>query len=249
MVAAVLAGCTGEGPTLGSLSSGGAETTTAALQQPGATPDAPAAYNPFSEQPASSVGRREVMENPSIADVMQAGELPEMALGRKDAPVTIVQYASMTCPYCRQFQIETFPVLKKEYIDTGKVRLVFRDFLNTNHPEAGIAAMAAECADDQGKYWEYHDKLFQEQDRRGHDVVRFRANDLKRWATEIGVEPKQFNQCFDSAKYKNETEKDFSDALGVGLNGTPVFFINGRALFCAYPFADFKRVIDEEFAK
>ena len=66
------------------------------------------------------------MENPSIAEIMQAGELPEMALGRKDAPVTIVQYASMTCPYCRQFQLETFPVLKREYIDTGKVRYVLR---------------------------------------------------------------------------------------------------------------------------
>ena len=124
IVAAALAGCTGEGPTLGSLSSG--VEATAALQQPGATLDLPAAYNPFSDRPASTAGRREVMENPSIAEIMKTGDLPEMALGRNDAPVTIVQYASMTCPHCRQFQIETFPVLKREYIDTGKVRYVLR---------------------------------------------------------------------------------------------------------------------------
>ena len=101
IVAAALAGCTGEGPTLGSLSSG--VEATAALQQPGATLDLPAAYNPFSDRPASTVGRREVMENPSVAEIMKTGDLPEMALGRNDAPVTIVQYASMTCPQCRQF--------------------------------------------------------------------------------------------------------------------------------------------------
>src|SRR5689334_21297817 len=81
-----------------------------------ATPDT-VAFNPFVEGPTTFVGKREVMANPSIAEIMKAGELPEMSLGRADAPVTIVQYASMTCPYCRKFQMETFPVLKKEYID------------------------------------------------------------------------------------------------------------------------------------
>lgn len=104
IVAATLAGCSGDGPTLGGLtSSGTTEATNASLQQTGATVDTPIGFNPFNEQPDSQVGRREVMANPTIADIMQPGELPEMALGRKDAPVTIVQYASMTCPYCRQF--------------------------------------------------------------------------------------------------------------------------------------------------
>ena len=123
--------------------------------------DAPAAYNPFNEQPASSVGRREVMENPSIADVMQAGELPEMALGRKDAPVTIVQYASMTCPYCRQFQIETFPVFKQR---------VHRHRQGALHPAAefpigkqsGLATIALRCAPPD-KYFVLYDKLMRQQ--------------------------------------------------------------------------------------
>ena len=143
IVAAALAGCTGEGPTLGSLSSG--VEATAALQQPGATPDTPRPTILSATGPRATVGRREVIENPSIAEIMKPGELPEMALGRKDAPVTIVQYASMTCPYCRQFQIETFPVLKREYIDTGKVRYVLRAEFPIGK-QSGLATIALRCA-------------------------------------------------------------------------------------------------------
>ena len=85
------------------------------------------------------------MENPSVAEIMKPGELPEMALGRKDAPVTIVQYASMTCPYCRQFQVDTFPVLKREYIDTGKVRYVLRAEFPIGK-QSGLATIALRCA-------------------------------------------------------------------------------------------------------
>jgi protein-disulfide isomerase len=157
VVAAALAGCTGEGPTLGSLATG--EPATTAALQAGTSPDVPG-YNPFNEQPASAVGRREVIENPSIAEIMQPGELPEMALGRADAPVTIVQYASMTCPYCRQFQRETFPALKREYIDTGKVRYVLREF-PIGH-QSGLATIALRCAP-ADKYFVLYDKLMAQQ--------------------------------------------------------------------------------------
>ena len=92
---------------------------------------------------------------------MQPGELPEMALGRKDAPVTIVQYASMTCPYCRQFQIETFPVLKREYIDTGKVRYVLRAEFPIGK-QSGLATIALRCAPPD-KYFALYDKLMRQQ--------------------------------------------------------------------------------------
>ena len=91
-----------------------------------ARPPTRRASTPSTTAPPPTSAGREVIANPSLAEVMQPGELPEMALGRTDAPVTIVQYASMTCPYCRKFQVETFPVLKREYIDTGKVRYILR---------------------------------------------------------------------------------------------------------------------------
>lgn len=172
-------------------------------------------------------------------------------LGDANAKVTIVEFSDYQCEFCRIFWKNTFPQLRQHYIDTGKVRLVYRDFPQSVHPEATIAAIAAECAADQGKYWEYHDKVFSEQDRRGkeREVVRFRANDLKRWAAEIGLEATEFNRCLDLSKHKREVAADRSAGADAGVNGTPAFFINGRPLIGAHPFATFQRIIEEELRK
>jgi len=170
-------------------------------------------------------------------------------LGKADAKVTIIEFGDFQCPFCRAFWRDTLPRIKKEYVDTGRVRIVFRDFAQDVHPEALMTAMAAECADDQGKYWEFHDKAFREQDRRGRDVVRYRIADVKRWATEIGLEPTAFNECLDSERYKAEVQKDYKDGADIGMTGTPVFFINGRALVGAHPFPTFQKVIEEELKK
>lgn len=170
-------------------------------------------------------------------------------LGDPGAKVTIIEFGDFQCPYCRQFWKETYPRLKKEYIDTGKVRLVFRDFPQEVHPEAMVTAIAAECAADQGKYYEFHDKVFREQDRRGRDVVRYRADDLRRWAAEIQLDADAFNQCVDSQRHKEEVANDYADGAAVGINGTPIFFVNGRVLAGAHPFASFQKVIEEELLK
>lgn len=171
-------------------------------------------------------------------------------IGDAKAKVTIIEFADYQCPNCRAFWRETLPRIKKEYVDTGKVRIVFRDFpVQEIHPEATIAAIAAECAEDQGKYFELHDKIFREQDRRGRDVVRFRAQELKRWGMEIGLDPAPFNECLDTARYKDEVAKDLADAMSLGINGTPVFFVNGRLLAGAHPFSTFQKVIEEELRK
>ena len=94
--------------------------------QPSSSAPRKAKFNPFEDQSETAAGRRVVIQNPTIAQVMQTGALTERALGRADAPVTIIKYASLTCPYCRKFHLETFPVLKREYIDTGKVRFIDR---------------------------------------------------------------------------------------------------------------------------
>lgn len=171
-------------------------------------------------------------------------------LGKADAVVTIIEFGDYQCPLCRAFWRDTLPRIKKEYVDTGRVRIVFRDFpIQDIHPEATATAMAAECAEDQGKYWEFHDKVFREQDRRGRDVVRYRVADVKRWATEIGLEAAAFNECLDSERHKAEVQKDYKDGADIGMNGTPVFFINGRALVGAHPFATFQKIIEEELRK
>jgi protein-disulfide isomerase len=170
-------------------------------------------------------------------------------LGKADAKVTIIEFGDFQCPYCRAFWRETLPRIKKEYVDTGRVRIAYRDFAQDAHLEALMTAMAAECAEDQGKYWEFHDKVFREQDRRGRDVVRYRAADVERWATEIGLEAGAFNECFDSERHKAEVQKDYKDGAGIGMSGTPVFFINGRALVGAHPFSTFQKVIEEELRK
>ena len=169
-------------------------------------------------------------------------------LGDANARVTIIEFGDYQCPYCRQFWRETFPRLKKEYIDTGKVRFIYRDYPQPVHPEAMLSAMAAECADDQGKYYEFHDKIFREQDRRGRDVVRYRAPELKRWAADITLDPTAFNACLDEERHKDEVSKDYKDLEGLGLEGTPIFFVNGRVLVGAHPFATFQKVI-EDFLK
>ena len=172
-------------------------------------------------------------------------------LGDRNARVTMIEFADYQCPLCRRFWKETLPLIKQQYIDTGKVRLVYWDFTWPNHPEAIMSAIAAECAADQGKYWEYHDKLFRSQAKGGSDVVRFKARDLQRWATEIGLAAAPFNACLDSAKYKDKVAatQAYGAVAGVGVDGTPAFFIGGRRVVGAQPFAVFQQAIEDELGK
>jgi protein-disulfide isomerase len=171
-------------------------------------------------------------------------------LGNANAKVTIIEFGDYQCPSCRLFWREIEPRLKKEYVDTGKVKLVFRDFpIKEIHPDATAAAMAAQCAADQGKYWEYHDRIFREQDKGTDDVVRFKAADLKKWGAAIRLDGAAFNACVDSARYQDEVAKDYADGIAVGIQGTPTFFINGRFVGGAQSFPVFKKIIDEELAR
>ena len=166
-------------------------------------------------------------------------------LGSPNAKVLMIEFGDYQCPSCRMFWKDVEPRIKKEYIDTGKVKLVFRDFpIVQIHPEALLAAMAVDCSADQNKYWEYHDKVFREQYNKGDDLVRFKAADLKKWAKDIGLDPAKFDQCLDSEKYKNEVLKDKADGDAVSVQGTPTFFINGHVIGGAQAYPAFKNLID-----
>ena len=168
------------------------------------------------------------------------------ALGSPDAKVLMIEFGDYQCPSCRMFWKDVEPRLKKDYIDTGKLRLVFRDFpLTQIHPEAMLAAMAVDCAGEQNKYWEYHDKVFREQYNKGDDIIRFKAVDLKKWAKDTKLDPAKFDQCLDSEKYKNEVLKDRMDGEAAGVQGTPTFFINGRVMGGAQQYPEYKKLIDD----
>lgn len=174
----------------------------------------------------------------------------DAVLGDPNAPVTLIEFSDFQCPFCRKFYNETLPQIKKDYILTGKAKLVYRDFpLTQIHPGATPAAEGAECAKEQGKFWEMHDAIFDEQNKLGSGTVQFTADDVKKWAANIGLNTSKFNQCLDSGKYRQEVEKDLADGSAAGVNGTPATFINGRLVSGAQPFAAFKAIIDEELKK
>lgn len=162
-------------------------------------------------------------------------------LGDENAPVTIVEFSDFECPFCKRFYDQTYEQLKTEYVDTGKAKLVYRDLPLPMHANAQKAHEAAECADDQGKFWEYHDALFENQQSLG-------VSSLKGYAEDLGLDTATFNDCLDSGKHADEVKNDLKDANSYGATGTPTFFINGKKLVGAQPYQAFKQVIDAELA-
>ena len=161
------------------------------------------------------------------------------AKGPEGAPVTIVEFSDFQCPFCSRAKTTVDEVVK-QYGD--KVRLVFRHFPLSFHAEAPKAAEASACADDQKKFWEYHDKLFANQGA-------LKVDDLKKHAADLGLDTARFNECLDSGKKAELVKKDMSAGEKVGVTGTPAFFINGVVLSGAVPAEDFKAIIDAELAK
>lgn len=198
------------------------------------------------------------LSNPGGAQIIQGEEAgqpvavsadDDAVLGKKTAPVAIIEFSDFQCPFCRRFWEDVLPQIKKEYIDTGKAFLVYRDFPLDFHPGARPAAEATECAKEQGKYWEMHDKIFSAQGKQGTGTIEFGVVDLKQWAKEIKLNTTQFNSCLDSGKYKEEVAKDMADGTAAGVSGTPTTFINGQKVVGAQPFSAFKAVIDQELVK
>jgi len=162
--------------------------------------------------------------------------------GDENAPVTIVEWSDFECPFCARFYRDTLGQIDEEYIKTGKVKLVFRDFPLSFHANAQKASEAAECAGEQGKYWEMHDKLFE-------SGVNGGVSTFKGYASDIGLDTAKFNTCLDTGAMADEVAKDMRDGQAAGITGTPGFLINGQKLSGAQPFSSFKRVIDAELAK
>ncbi|HLD15978.1 MAG TPA: DsbA family protein [Candidatus Nanoarchaeia archaeon] len=168
----------------------------------------------------------------------------EPALGDKNAPVTIVEFIDYQCPFCgRAFQ-QTYPIIKKDYIDTGKVYYVIRDYPLPFHTEADEASASANCANQQGKYWEMHDMLFSNQAQwSGSQNVLTIFNG---YAKTLGLNENTFASCTTDKSVLDEISQDTADGSKYGVSGTPTFFINGKALVGAQPLSAFQAAIEAE---
>ena len=163
-------------------------------------------------------------------------------LGDENAPVTIIEFSDYQCPFCAKFYLNTLPSLKKEYIDTDKVKLIYRDFPLGFHQNAQKAAEATEAARELGgddAFWKMHNKIFENQQA-------ISEQDLIKYAKEIGLNENKFKEILISSKYEDEVQDDLKDGQEAGVQGTPTFFINGKILTGAQPFSEFKKIIDEE---
>jgi predicted DsbA family dithiol-disulfide isomerase len=160
--------------------------------------------------------------------------------GPASARITIVEFSDFQCPYCQRVLATMDEVLAKYPQD---VRLVYRHLpLDRIHPSARGAAEAAACADEQGQFWSYHDKLFQNNRALGKE-------DLLRYATDAGLDATRFQACFDERRFKDKVEADLQAARAVGISGTPAFIVNGIMLSGAQPAEAFYKVIDQELAR
>jgi protein-disulfide isomerase len=183
---------------------------------------------------------------PSVEKVSLALGSGWYSMGSDSAPVTVMEFADFQCPYCRRFHTDSFAALKKNYIDTGKVRFISRDLPLDFHPNAMPAALAAHCAGEQNKYWELRDSMIVNSD----DLTR---ESIMKYAQQNGLEMTKFTSCLDGQKYKGQIEKDREEASKLGLSGTPSFLIgktngdklDGVKLVGALPYATFDSKIHE----
>jgi protein-disulfide isomerase len=184
---------------------------------------------------------------PQVVKV-ENGKLP--ILGDEKAKVTIVEFSDFQCPFCKRYIDETHEQLKEKYIDTGKVKFTFRHYpLTSIHPNAQVAHEASECANEQGKFWEYHDLIFAQQDTWSPQTLSDATISLVGYAGELGLNTDQFKSCVETEKFKQAVEADLEAGTQVQVDGTPAFFVNGYRLVGAQPFSEFERVIEEELKK
>ncbi len=181
---------------------------------------------------------------PKYADIQLPANAPR--LGDANAKVTIVEFSDFQCPYCGKFQQEVYPLIKQEYVDTGKASFVYLDFTFLGE-ESQFAAQAAKCAGEQGKFWEFHDRLFESQN--GESQGAFVVSKLKGFARGIVPSTTAFNQCLDSKKYAQAVLDETALGRTAGVSGTPTVLINGKLIVGALPYTAFKQEIEAALAK
>lgn len=173
-------------------------------------------------------------------------------IGNEDAPITIIEFSDFQCPFCARFHTQTLPLILEEYIQEGKVRLVFRDFpIQSIHPNALPASIAANCAKEQDKFKEMHDALFENQSEWNRQDTTNALALFSQYAAGMKLEQDVFDACLTSGKYIEEIRRDLDDGRNYGVSGTPGFFVGNDQvgyveLKGAQPFESFKKIIDAQ---
>ena len=191
-------------------------------------------------------GEKKTVPGTAALAVLSQVSSSDFVLGDQNAPVTIIEYSDFQCPFCGKFFKETELVLREKYIKTGKVKFIYRNFAFLGQ-ESFWAANAARCAGEQGKFWQYHDYLYSNQS--GENQGAFSKDNLKSFATALGLDTEKFNACLDSEKYTDLIQKETKAGAEAGVQGTPANFINGTLYPGALPAATFTQIIDNELKK
>lgn len=172
---------------------------------------------------------------------------PAATLGNKDAKVVMVEFTDYQCPFCKRAFESTWPQIKKDYVDTGKMWYVLRDLPLSFHPNAKPGALAARCAGEQDKYIEMHDMLFTKQDEWAQ--LADASDKFKEYAKTLGLNTGSFDSCVDDKKYEDVVEADIALAGKVSATGTPTFYVNGKQVVGAQPISAFTSAIEEALGK
>lgn len=167
-------------------------------------------------------------------------------LGSPKAEVVIVEFADFQCPFCRRFAQNILPLLKQEYISSGKAKFVYQDYAFLGI-ESELAAQAAKCAGKQNRFWEYHDALYGQQ--RGENQGAFAPENLKRLAADLNLEINEFNQCLESGAARSAVLEEGQIALNNGVEATPTLFINGQKIEGLLDYEIYKQIIDQNLNK
>jgi len=204
------------------------------------TSDATIGRNPLTDAPDPTAGARQIIQNPTLAEVITPGpDLPEMYLGKAEAPVTIVQYASLTCPHCRAFHRDVFPQFKREYIDTGKVRYILREF--PIGKTSGTATIALRCAAP-GKYFELYGKFLEQQPSWVSQEVRL--DPIFAVAQQVGVTRPEFDQCLQNQAMIDGLKRVKDRGRTLGIIGTPNFFVQNQRVKSTLTMAEIRNMVD-----
>ena len=235
--ALALTGCSGDAMISLDSATSPAHAGTSLVGTTASTPEK--SFDPFSNAASTDRPTREVIQNPSLAEVMQPGPLPEFSVGRPDAPVTIIKYASLTCPFCKQFQADVYPVLKREYIDTGKVRFMIREF--PIGKTSGMATIALRCAP-MSRYLDLYGRYLASQAQWVSQEVRIEP--ILKVAQGVGLTAEQFDSCRQNQGMIAALNQVKDRGRELGIIGTPNFFINGRLIKKALGLKELREIID-----
>jgi len=200
-------------------------------------------FNPFAIPEGGPPGGREVIANPTSEDILQAGPLPDMAFGRADAPVTIVEYASLTCRFCRAFHKDVFPQLKRELIDTGKVRFILREF--PIGKTSGAATIALRCAAPE-KYLELYGKYLDQQATWVAQEVRL--DPIFKVAAQVGMTRPQFDACRENQSMIDGLKWVKERGRKLGVIGTPNFFVGDKLVKKVLTMDEIRSMVDAQIA-